>query len=189
MGKPPRTQTSRTPNPHAHRGEPPQLPRTVTGRAASQGDGLRGQRCSTRLTLRRRPQPPAAQQTLTIVSGRHKTQLWATVSPSGLAETSSELHRCPSLLLPTSPSFPFSFQRRRPAHALKACLACPCSPPLSFTSVSPKAPLTLGICFPEDPTNTPSDLHLTMTWARNHLTTLTDGIQGCLLLQLDCIDQ
>lgn len=132
---------------------------------------------------------PSSQQTLTIVSGRHKTQLWATVSPSGLAETSSELHRCPSLLLPTSPSFPFSFQRRRPAHALKACLACPCSPPLSFTSVSPKAPLTLGVCFPEDPTNTPSDLHLTMTWARNHLTTLTDGIQGCLLLQLDCIDQ
>ena len=123
----------------------------------------RGSACGMRLTLRRRPQHTEAQQMLTTVSGRHRTQLWAIVSPSGLAETSSELHRGLSLLLPASPSFPFSFQRRRPAHTLKPCLACPCSPPLSFTSISPTAPLTLGVCFPEDPTNTPSDLHLTMT--------------------------
>ena len=44
--------------------------------------------------------------------------------------------------------------------------------PLSFVSIAPNAHLTLGICFPVDPTNTPSDLHLTMTWARNHLNTL-----------------
>lgn len=44
----------------------------------------------------------AARQMLTI-SDQHKTQLWAILSPSGLAETSSGLHHC--LSLPTHPSF------------------------------------------------------------------------------------
>lgn len=87
---------------------------TVTRRTASQGDRLREQCLQYNVSLFAGNLNPwlstAAKQMLTI-SGQHKTQLWTILSPFGLAETSSELHHCPSLFLLTSPSFPLSFHR------------------------------------------------------------------------------
>lgn len=69
---------------------------------------------------------------------------------------------------PLLPS-PSPFTSGRLAHTLKTCSAFLCSLPSFFHG---HAPPTLGICFPEDPTNTPSGLHLIMTWARNHFNAL-----------------
>ena len=141
-----------TPNPYAHHGGAPRLPQKPSqGGQPPRWQAVGAVPAAHDSLFAGNPNPQQPNRCSPSFLDQPKTQLWAILSPFGLAETSSELHHCLSLFITTSPSFPFSFQRWQTCPHSEGLLGLSLLSPSFFHEHSSQSTSNSGRLLPRGP--------------------------------------